>query len=711
MKNLLVFLLIVIAPNAILSQQWKGLSFTFVGRDTFLIPYDGPNPKLKLRVINTASTPSPTRIGVSASSPEAGYVGAFPNGGYIYLAPSETTYVTGTGRQILEAGPIPSGTFTRQTIFKFQRNDPTDTSSFSISKVYVFNNVGHNAQLSGPLSVSGKVIVRTPGPPHGPINMRVGTLHFASEEVFITTTQIDSGVQFSTTLPLRDDWYVTASTDGYKTKHVRINPRSPSNVRIVLEPQAAAPVISFQYLTSMKTLTGFWRGAASESERTVALFPGQEVWKLSGNCADSATVAQSKIYKFTFSGQLLWSYSTGWDTWGGDMSRDGKYVAYALNTGRLPGCYGPMWTIALLDGTTGTKIWEKVGEKIYESYEVDISNNSNYIAIGTGSQISLLDRATGNVLWTRPPQTEPASADTSYGQVRKMRFDARDEYLYTASGDSYLRKIRVSDGAVVWKTFIWGWAWINGLNFSPDGSMIVAGTKSGDVTMVKTSDGKILWTRETGNFEDVVFSPNGKLVATFTGRVFDALTGELVGQSGFGGSPYFANDSVLCKLVNEVAVFTPTGELIYRSANPTDLASKPGEQVQWAYLSSNNTAILAARDMSTPPQTGVVFYQGSITTGISEAESTIPTAPALYQNYPNPFNPTTNFKFQIPRSEFVTLKIFNVLGRELAIIVNERLQAGSHRATWNAKYFASGVYFYRLHAGEFVQTKKFVLIR
>ena len=612
MKNLFVLFLALVLTDTLPAQQWKGLSFTFVGRDTFLIPYDGANPKAKLRVVNTSGTYTPTRI-IPRSVPPAGYsesgFATFPNGGYVYLAPFETTYVTCWLRGVYER-QIPSGIFTREVGFTFRRNVSDDTSSFTISKVYVFNNLGQNVPPSGPLTVSGKVLLPTL-PARGPVNVTVGTIH---ETASVSTTPIDSGVQFSTTIPSRDDFYVGARSDGFKMKYHKIDPKSPTNIRLVLEPLPPMPVVSFQYLTSFKTSTGFWRGVASESEKTVAFFPGQENWRMNGPCLDSATVAQSKIYKCTFSGQVLWTYSTGWDTWGGDMSRDGKYVVYTLNTGKSPGCYGPPWTIALLDGTTGNKIWEKTNEKIYESYEVDISNDSRYIAVGTsGGQVSLLDRATGNVLWSKPPLTEPAGADTGFGQVRKLRFDARDEFLYSSSGDTYLRKIRVSDGALMWKTNVWGWAWINGLNFSPDGSKIVAGTKSGDVTMVRTSDGKILWTTETGNFEDVVFSPNGKLVATFTGRIFEALTGEIVGQTRYGAPPYFANDSVLCKLANEVAVFAPTGELIYRSANPTDISSKPGEQVQWAYLSSDLHAILAARDMSTPPQTGVVFYSGSIT--------------------------------------------------------------------------------------------------
>jgi hypothetical protein len=83
----------------------------------------------------------------------------------------------------------------------------------------------------------------------------------------------------------------------------------------------------------------------------------------------------------------------------------------------------------------------------------------------------------------------------------------------------------------------------------------------------------------------------------------------------------------------------------------------------------------------------------------------------LEQNYPNPFNPVTNIMFQIPKSNFVTLKIFNILGKEVATLVNEKLNAGSYIVDWNASVYPSGVYFYRIQAGDFIETKSMVLVK
>jgi len=83
----------------------------------------------------------------------------------------------------------------------------------------------------------------------------------------------------------------------------------------------------------------------------------------------------------------------------------------------------------------------------------------------------------------------------------------------------------------------------------------------------------------------------------------------------------------------------------------------------------------------------------------------------LEQNYPNPFNPTTTINFSISKSSFVSLKVYNTLGKEISTLVSEKLPAGVYSVNWNAENLSSGVYFYRLIAGSFSQTKKLILLR
>ena len=89
----------------------------------------------------------------------------------------------------------------------------------------------------------------------------------------------------------------------------------------------------------------------------------------------------------------------------------------------------------------------------------------------------------------------------------------------------------------------------------------------------------------------------------------------------------------------------------------------------------------------------------------------VPKFNKLHQNYPNPFNPSTTFEFSIPYSTHVVLKIYDVLGKEVATLIDEELPMGQHKVNWNVHNLASGVYIYKIQAGEFVQTRKMILMR
>lgn len=103
-------------------------------------------------------------------------------------------------------------------------------------------------------------------------------------------------------------------------------------------------------------------------------------------------------------------------------------------------------------------------------------------------------------------------------------------------------------------------------------------------------------------------------------------------------------------------------------------------------------------------------------TGITNNNSGIPNEFSLSQNYPNPFNPTTSIKFDLPKTGFVTLSIYDMLGREVKSLVNENMSAGSYTVNWNVHQggsatFSSGIYFYKIQAGEFTEVKKMTLLK
>jgi hypothetical protein len=104
-------------------------------------------------------------------------------------------------------------------------------------------------------------------------------------------------------------------------------------------------------------------------------------------------------------------------------------------------------------------------------------------------------------------------------------------------------------------------------------------------------------------------------------------------------------------------------------------------------------------------------FQSCMPIGIEPISNEVPQRFELYQNYPNPFNPMTKLKFQIPKSEFVKLVVFDVTGREAAKLVNEELKPGIYEIDWDANNYPSGVYFYSLTSGSFTQTKKLILLK
>ena len=104
------------------------------------------------------------------------------------------------------------------------------------------------------------------------------------------------------------------------------------------------------------------------------------------------------------------------------------------------------------------------------------------------------------------------------------------------------------------------------------------------------------------------------------------------------------------------------------------------------------------------------MYRNDLLVSVEETGAS-PSKFALHQNYPNPFNPTTKLSFVIGHSSLVSLKVFDVLGREVATLVNGELEAGAYALNFDAKNLASGTYFYKLQAGNNVAVKKLLLIK
>jgi hypothetical protein len=149
---------------------------------------------------------------------------------------------------------------------------------------------------------------------------------------------------------------------------------------------------------------------------------------------------------------------------------------------------------------------------------------------------------------------------------------------------------------------------------------------------------------------------------------------------------------------------------VYRSTN---------QGISWNSLGSNglrdktvlSLAINIDGSLFAGTWAGGVYRYTLSTNSVGGIVLTPPLEFAMQQNYPNPFNPTTTIRYGLPRRSGVTLAVFNTIGQKVITLVNESKDAGIHEAKFDGTNLSSGVYFYRLQAGEFVQTKKFVLLR
>ncbi|MBU0456478.1 MAG: T9SS type A sorting domain-containing protein [Gammaproteobacteria bacterium] len=106
-----------------------------------------------------------------------------------------------------------------------------------------------------------------------------------------------------------------------------------------------------------------------------------------------------------------------------------------------------------------------------------------------------------------------------------------------------------------------------------------------------------------------------------------------------------------------------------------------------------------------------IVYGDTTVVSVGNETTNLPTEFSLSQNYPNPFNPSTKIKFTISDVRFTILKVCDVLGNEIATLINEEKPAGSYEIEFSAKGLPSGVYFYQFKAGSFIQTKKMILLK
>ena len=158
-------------------------------------------------------------------------------------------------------------------------------------------------------------------------------------------------------------------------------------------------------------------------------------------------------------------------------------------------------------------------------------------------------------------------------------------------------------------------------------------------------------------------------------------------------------------------VITPEGNfscLRLRNSNESTASGTTITTVSYFFVGKTQTY---ATITSMSGSSGVSYSRTEILTGVKEEQPTEPVNFDLLQNYPNPFNPSTTISYHLASNVFAILKVTDVLGREVATLVNERQNAGDHSVIFDANNLPSGLYFYTLEAGTYHATKKFLLLK
>lgn len=230
-----------------------------------------------------------------------------------------------------------------------------------------------------------------------------------------------------------------------------------------------------------------------------------------------------------------------------------------------------------------------------------------------------------------------------------------------------------------------------------------------DIVISKTSNGGLTWSTplrvnddavNNGIEQDMVwadFSSSGKLAIAWRDRRLN----------GIGSTVPF---DIFTTLSTDTANTFSTNYRVTTVSNPYFFVPQGNSFIGVAM--SDSSIYMDWGDYRNSPDWDIYFNRTDVPiTGINLISSEIPSHFSISQNYPNPFNPSTVIKFQVANYSNVKLIVLDALGRELTAIVDEQLTAGTYEVNWNADKFSSGVYYYKLTAGDYTATKKMILLK
>ena len=430
----------------------------------------------------------------------------------------------------------------------------------------------------------------------------------------------------------------------------------------------------------------------------------------SGYVIVGATTIESSedlwIFRTDKDGNLTWSKTYGTKEYV-EMARcikktlDDNYIVCGTRIVPPLGI-GDIWLLKF--DTNGDTLWTKnysLPGISTMGWSVDLTGDGGFIILGVTAStadlglILVKTNSLGEILWTRHFEQ---IADYEGHYVVLETFDNNYILISTSLNDILLLKID-SNGELLWSNNYGG----NGMEAggcvleTSDSGYIVTGYANPpisqyqhDLWVFKTnSSGEIIWSKTYGT----QFNESGSWVIESTDNGYF-----IVGERQQANSPWL--DIWLLKI-------NSFGDTLWTK-------TLGGEETETAFSlmkTSENELLILGWSTSFGFSDVWLIKLEEDPVNIEDEKRFVSNYYSLFQNYPNPFNHVTTINYQIPKTGFVTLKIYDVLGKEVATFVNEDKLAGEYEVDFDATNLPSGVYFYQLTTGDFVQTKKMILLR
>ncbi|MFA7420100.1 MAG: T9SS type A sorting domain-containing protein [Melioribacteraceae bacterium] len=444
---------------------------------------------------------------------------------------------------------------------------------------------------------------------------------------------------------------------------------------------------------------GIWTDISSSG------LPLEAVWHLNidNNNNLIAGLAYSGIYKYNFSTNS-WNESNsglyGRTIWPLFVTPKGTLLAAEYHNHDL--------FRSIDKGLT----WDKIIINDQYNYILDYANNSKGEIFMSVYPAGLYKSTDDGVSWTGPLFTNYA------GSTAPIGIDSKNQIYYGGTRDL----MKSTDEGMSWKS-VYNHNWLRDLFIDYNDniySCYESNFTSGAFNpgIMKSEDGGNSWVvanegLKTKNVYYIIGDTKGNLFA-YDYSSSDDMRG--ISKSTDDG---YAWNQVASKYTLTGFAINSKG-YVFASAGYDGMIYSDDEGANWKSLKEGLPFNLLAYSIAIDKEDNI--YLGTIgrsafrmkdflPTDIEAWKNIIPTTFSLSQNYPNPFNPKTTIKYQIPENGQVTLKVYDILGREVAMLVNEHKNTGEYQVKFNASNFASGVYFYHLQAGTYSQSKKMILMR